>query len=368
MRSPIHIKTRGRTSPLSPSEKSRPPVFLQASNTGLRPFIGAANTTNILLCAARVGGRANNKPKVEAGGVVEFAGGCTQVNRPMKIGDGTMKFSGVPVSMSNGYSVDSGTFEIACPSNAFKVQNDPSLNSGIRIGASSTATLKFDCSYGLKDNDQEQIDLTGSAKATIDLNCTTQLVSRFCGKNTHAQSVLTGEAGSMLEVKGGTKWTSLTYFIGLTNSVQITGGLGFHYLGNGPAKDGVAPAGADDVYVLKGKAFATTGSLEVSGGTLELAADATWRNGACFAANGEGLLRFTAAGQVGAQATFCFAGNGQIEIPAGVTYRCTAIDVEGYEPIETGVFDKNSTGAMAGRIIGDGSLKVGRRGTMLIVR
>ena len=346
------------------------PAYIYVNSSGNTTYVVENNTTNVLMCAAYNGAGGGNKANVGTGSFIEFAGGLSQKNRPMKQGAGTLKISGVAVAQDKGYNIEGGTLELACPGNVFKAYSDD-YNWGIRIGTAADSMLKFDCSYTLADNDFEQINFVNSKKAAIDFGCTTQLVSRFFGNNTHAQSVLTGEVGSMLEVKGGTKWeTGNNNFIGLTNSVQITGGLGFHYLGNGPAatKNPIAPAGADDVYVLKGKAFATTGSLEVSGGTLELAADATWRNGACFAANGEGLLRFTAAGQVGAQATFRFAGNGKIEIPAGVTYRCTAIDVEGSEPIETGVFDKDSTGAMAGRIIGDGALKVGRRGTMLIVQ
>ena len=342
------------------------PAYLNTTPTGGNPFIGEANTTNLLMCAVRTGGNANNKPSVQTGGVVEFAGGVKQNNRPMKVGDGTMVISGKPASWSTGISIEGGCFVLACPGNVFKCYNNQ--NRGVRLGTASNSSLKFDCSYCLEDNDQEQLEFLGDKKTTVDFGCTTQLFSRVYGSNTHSDSCMTGDYPAMLEVKGGTKWTTEWYFLGLTNSVQITGGLGFHYLGNGPATDGIAPAGSNDVYVLTGKAFATTGNLEVSGGTLELAADATWRNGTCFAANGEGLLRFTAAGQVGSQAVFRFAGNGKVEIPAGVTYRCTAIDVEGYEPIETGVFDKDSTGAMAGRIIGDGSLKVGRRGMLLMVQ
>ena len=132
-------------------------------------------------------------------------------------------------------------------------------------------------------------------------------------------------------------------------------------------KNPIAPAGAEDVYVLTGKDFATTGNLEVSGGTLELAADATWKNGQCFVADGDGLLRFTAADQIGSQAVFRFAGNGKIEIPAGVTIRVSAVDLGG-EAITEGAFTKNDGTDVGGHIEGAGTLKVGKRGMLLIVQ
>ena len=350
------------------------PAYLHVNSSGVNSYLVEANTTNILLCAVRNGAGGGNKASVEDGSLIEFAGGLSQVNRPMKQGAGVLKISGVATDQSKGYNIEGGTLELACPGNVFKAYNED-YNRGIRIGTATDSTLKFDCSYALADNDLEQINFINSKEATIDFGCTTQLVSRFFGNNTHAKSALTGEVGSMLEVKGGTKWeTGNENFIGLTNSVQITGGLGFHYLGNGPAaaKNPIAPAGADDVYVLTGKAFATTGDLMVSGGALELTADASWKNGTNFTARGTGTLKFAARGQVDRRfAQLHLEDKGLIFIPRGVTLHFVSADVNGV-PVEAGVYTGKATpdatsADITDRIVGGGTLKVGKFGLTLVV-
>ena len=109
--------------------------------------------------------------------------------------------------------------------------------------------------------------------------------------------------------------------------------------------------------------YASCGDLEASAGALVLCSDATWLNGTNFTARGTGCLKFTKAGQVNsAFAKVRLADEGTIDIPAGVTLAVQSLEVGSggeWVPVETPrMFDASSTGPMAGRVTGGGTLRV----------
>ena len=282
---------------------------------------------------------------------------------------GALRFTGKAASDSSGINVEGVTFTLNSTNNTFV---GISSNKGLYIGSSTGSALNFACSWCFKDDDQQQINIGGTSKISVDFGSTTQLLSRACAVNTKNTSYLTGEVGSLLQVKGGTKRGSDTVIADMTVSMPVKGGLGFHSLGNGPAKDGVVPAGSEDVFTLTGQHFESSGDLMVSGGTLELAQGATWKNGTNFTARGTGTLKFAARGQVDRHfAHLHLEDKGLISIPKGVTLHFASADVNGV-PVETGVYTGKATpdaasADIADRIVVGGTLKVGKFGLTLVV-
>ena len=182
----------------------------------------------------------------------------------------------------------------------------------------------------------------------IEFNSTTQRFSTVTFYNTHNSSWFHGTYPAMMEltcVHYGTNTTTVS-----TNAIPINGGLGVHVCGTGT------------LYMAK-QDYASCGDLEASAGALVLCSDATWLNGTNFTARGTGCLKFTKAGQVNsAVAKVRLADEGTIDIPAGVTLAVQSLEVGSggeWGPVETPrMFDASSTGPMAGRVTGGGTLRV----------
>ena len=326
-------------------------------------FVGMNNTTNVITGHLSVQSYNYHNWYVGKNGQVDFRGGISRNLRMRKKGEGELKFTDKPTSGGSGLNHEGGV--IVLDAEGCKFGNTGSQNKGFKVGDGTGAILRFARSFCFSDDNVQQLNVTGSAKNNlVDFGSTTQRLSRACANNTGAGSMLTGEAGSMLEVKGGTTLGSGDVLADMIFSTQITGGLGIHYLGNGPAKSGVVPAGSADTLVLTNRAFESTGNLEVDAGTIELAAGAVWNGG--FVARG-GTLKFSENGQAGSASVLHLADSGKIEIPEGVTIRVAEVDLGG-ETITEGSFTKNDGTDVGGHIEGAGTLKVGKKGMLLIVQ
>ena len=347
------------------------PCYLQAKGAGGETFHALPDTVNVFKQHVRFDAGGWLVISAGDGAEVGFEGGIYSGYRCVTRLPGTFRVSNKPVNFTSGLNLEGGTVVLDVADNVFG--NTATQNQGVRVGAGGAASqLVFEHSGCFKDNDKEQLNVTGTYKATLDFNITTQRVSRFLATNSNKNSKLTGGYPAMLEVKGGTAWTDAKYvWATMENSVQITGGLGVHYLGNGPAssKAGIA-AGANETFTLKGRDFASFGDLEVSGGTLALAADASWKNGTNFVARGTGVLKFSGARQVNSNfARAHFADAGAFEL-AGVQYVASAEVLAGdeWQEVPLGWYTAASTGIMANRIQGSGSLRVGAFGMKVLIK
>lgn len=347
------------------------PCYLQAKGAGGETFHALPDTVNVFKQHVRFDAGGWLVISAGDGAEVGFEGGLNSGYRCVTRLPGTFRVSNKPVNFTSGLNLEGGTVVLDVADNIFG--NTDSQNQGVRVGAGGAASqLVFQRSGCFKDNDKEQLNVIGTYKATLDFNVTTQRVSRFLATNSNKNSKLTGGYPAMLEVKGGTAWTSAKYvWQTMENSVQIAGGLGVHYLGNGPARSGAGiAAGADETFTLKGRDFASFGDLEVSGGTLELAADASWKNGTNFVARGTGVLKFSGARQVNSNfARAHFADAGAFEL-AGVQYVASAEVLAGdeWQEVPPGWYTAASTGIMANRVKGLGRLRVGEIGTILLIK
>ena len=209
---------------------------------------------------------------------------------------------------------------------------------------------------------------------TLELHATTQVVQRIRFVSTHADSRLKGDEGALLVVKGGWEqnrtymYTTNNYTAQkfqdtvMTNMIQTVGGFGFKLDGEG------------ERLVLAGKNFQSSGLLEASAGTLELAPGATWRNGVDFRASGSGCLAFHAASQIDkTAAVFRFSENGTVDIPAGVLLKIKKAFVkvgDVWTEVPSGLYGgETNISLMDGRVTGGGVLQVGADvGAMILLR
>ncbi|MCQ2391791.1 MAG: hypothetical protein MJ240_10240 [Kiritimatiellae bacterium] len=356
------------------------PAYIRASTASAEQFYALPNTTNIFLQEYFGGIGGNNTMSVGAGAIVEFRGGVKIDGRPILRLGGTILVTGKPWYGRNGNTgvdLDTGTFIVDVEDNEFG--NTPTVNKGFRLGqegtAASVSKLEFRRSGCFKDNDMEQLSMVGAKNATIEFHSTTQRLSRFTATNTHGSSRLRGDYPAMLEVKGGThaqdsRWLAGSALETMSCSVQVEGGLGFHYLGSGPANGSWSvAAGADETFTLSGKSFASCGDLEVSGGTLELASGATWRNGTNLTARGTGTLKANAGGAFGDHAILRLYGNGKFALPSTEMQRVAECWVDGCW-VRPGIYEAaklTPADALYGHLTG-GRLRVGSAGFMLIVK
>ena len=260
---------------------------------------------------------------------------------------------------SAGWNINSGKVALDVAGNKFSyfstAQNGSDtgyIDFGVSYAFTNSSNWAFLPGFYF-DNDYNLMHATGGAPKVY-FHSTTQQVSTLAGG---ARATLYADEGARLEVL---KQTSPSAAKMLPNdriyfSSQIEGPLTLEMNG-----DGELPL------ILTNQTFHSTGSLVVSKGVLELANNASWVNGIDFVTRGSGLLRFTAAGQISTQAQIHFGGEGKIEIPAGVTNRVSTVDIDGDE-LPNDVYT-GTEGPLAGRIIGGGALKVGKKGMLLMIQ
>ena len=318
---------------------------------------------------------------VGEGSMLEFKKGLSSKNQVRLNGNGKLRITDVPYALSSTLGVESGTLTL----DAEGCRITP-LNSGIdnydiyTFESSSPVTIECLRSYCFKDG-TDSISLenylnrpaggSGIQPRTFNLHATTQIVQRIRFVSTHADSRLTGDEGALLVVNGGREENrNYKYAINngtekfhdavMTNMIQTIGGLGFKL------------DGADERLVLAGQNFESTGVLEASAGTLELAADATWLNGVDFKASGEGCLAFHSAGQINREsAVLWLSENGKIDVPSGVTLKVSLVMVKNgdeWVAVSSGEFDGTGSGLLQGCVTGGGKLRIGKAGLIFTVR
>ena len=219
--------------------------------------------------------------------------------------------------------------------------------------------------------------LTGSGVSTIEMNSTVQRIGRLKGWGAaNAACSVHGDYPARLEVTGGVRpgmeSEMLAQVMMMTNSVQMTGCLSLAFLGDLAPQGNADYHGLNESLVLSGRDFESCGDLFVSGGTLELAADASWLNGTNFIACGRGVLKFNRDGQVASErACLWLDDEGRVEIPSGTTVTVWRVKfrdaVSGkWRIAQPKTYDGTETGPLHGRIFGGGRLSViGPRGTCL---
>ena len=105
-------------------------------------------------------------------------------------------------------------------------------------------------------------------------------------------------------------------------------------------------------------ASTSSGNLSVGGGTLKIAAGASWAGAHINIANGT-VFDVADKNAFGKETTISITGTGYINIPVGVTLKCKELTVDG--KTETGIFSNNSF------VKGGGILRAGRIGMILVV-
>ena len=184
-----------------------------------------------------------------------------------------------------------------------------------------------------------------NGSCVYEFNSTTQQ----CSVVVNSLSELHGSAGSLLVLRRGG-----------TLAAPVTGALSI-----GAHMTNIVEGVDDGVTHVRG-VQASSGSLMVSAGTLELDAGASWLNGRRFFMEGTGVLKLNAADQIHRMAGLIFADLGRLEIPNGVTVLVRAAEVNGVR-VPDGTYTSASTGPMFGRISGGGTLIIARRGTMFVL-
>lgn len=350
------------------------PCYFYGNVVGAQALYALPGTTNVILGALCALGSAWHIIAVDKDALLDLRGGLTGQNRPVLPMKGTLKITDKPWDRTAGLNLESGTLVLDATNCTFGTCS--TQNYGLRMcssgyGGDGVGTLRFARSGCFRDDNKVQFDICDSKQVTVDFGATTQRISRIWTRNTCADSTLTGVWPAMLEVKGGTVLNASELLqTELENSLQVTGGLGFRYLGNGPAKAGVVPAGAEDTLVLSGKAFESCGNLEVDAGTLELAADASWLNGTNFVARGTGTLKFDGSRQLGSKiAVLKLEDDGKVSVANGKRLAVAECWVEG-QKVEDGEYRYATAPAALKAHLANttGLLCVGKFGALLIVR
>ncbi len=159
----------------------------------------------------------------------------------------------------------------------------------------------------------------------LDVNATTQRVERLA---VFGRGTLRGAAGSLVRVYGpqGTD-TSLINASRQLVEGAVEGGVGLEMCGDG-------------TLTLTNRAFASSGDIIASSGTLDFASGATWLNGTNVTVRGTGLLRL---GQraFGKQAKLRLADEGRLSLASGVLLRVSECWV-GDERISGGTYTREN--------------------------
>ena len=320
---------------------------------------------------------------VDQGSTIEFKKGWRSENQVRMNGSGELRVTGEPFSLASSFGVDSGSLVLDAENcRVLPPTGSSSVDNYDIYTYESASPVTIDClrSYCFKDGTDSislenylnrPADGANIHARTLKLHDTTQIVQRIRFVSTHKDSRLTGDDGALLVVNGGKEEKrNYKYAINngsekfedavMTNMIQSVGGLGFKL------------AGADERLVLAGQDFESTGVLEASAGTLELAADATWRNGADFRVSGEGCLAFHSAGQIDREvAVISFSENGRIDVPSGVVLKVSSVMVKNgdeWVAVTSGEHDGTQAGLMHGRVTGGGRLRIGKMGLILNFR
>ena len=232
--------------------------FLGGSTTVFKGFVWTVRARNFFF---------------ESGATVVFEGGFN-VRGKMNLCGFTANDARVSVIIRNA---PWSTTEYLCVGYTGNFDLDTTIESQgscPQIFVRQRATLNFGVSYA-NTNSAARLDLTGvtsyPAGGTINLNDTTQSFCRVYG----SLGKITGGYPSCIVINDPEGNTA-------NLSAKVEGGAGFLKRGAG-------------TFTLTGRDFTSCGDIAVESGVLEIASDATWRNGTNVFVSGSGTLRLGGA-------------------------------------------------------------------------
>ena len=328
------------------------PIYLQ-NDGATYPIVAVANTVNTIAGDVRFAGNGWSGFKAEENAILYLEGGAKRSGTGMFLsGPGTIhvRRTGIMAAHStNGALVTGGaTFILEATGNDFTYlaahKNGETIE--CRVSDAFSGNRKIVLLNGFNDNRSPQT----SGSALIEFNATTQQVAQVFGSKI---GTFRGEAGSLLVATGDQNGETLIK--ASANRViasQIEGALSLKMAGTG-------------TMLLKAQDFATTGDLVVTNGTLELAADATWTNGANVVVSGVGTLKLNAKENLSKTVTkLQVTDDGKVDVAAGVRVKVAELWLNGVRQAN-GTYQK---GDETPWLTGDGRLTVGSLGLVLFVR
>ena len=130
---------------------------------------------------------------------------------------------------------------------------------------------------------------------------------------------------------------------------------------------------ADSVQNITNIAIQSYGDVIVTNGTLRFYANASWLNGTNVTVRGGGILQLDQGDVFNrSRAKLMLEDAGKLVLPNVVTQAFMQASVKDEKgqivPVPSGVYDKNSTGLMAGRIEGEGAIRVRSSGMVLMLK
>ena len=193
----------------------------------------------------------------------------------------------------------------------------------------------------------------GSA-AYVKLNATTQTFAKVTATRKKNPCTISGSDGAALRVNGAAGADSVI-------SADIVGDVAILKEGAGTLT--LKPNGTTQ------GAFASTGAIVVSGGTLAFAETASWLNGTNVTVCGTGTLSLPTSRVFARRATLDLADDGVVSIPDGASLRVHEAFVDG-QPLEVGTYTRATAPAALQKHLTDttGCLCVTGEGAILIVR
>lgn len=327
------------------------PVYSLGSNlSGFTLFYCMPNTTN------EIKGAFHHQTwwpyiTVDEGASLAFSGGMSSGILVRKHGQGTMVIRDKPLVSESYFGVYQGTLTLDAENISLR---GTSSGEGLMLECNG-GNSKIDCrrSYCL-NGDCALMIYGNNSPGIVELNSTTQRVTRLAAVKNVKGTQMRGNPGSLLEVVGGRTDMTFTMTL-LTNRVDIAGALSFRL------------CATNETMTFYSQDFSTVGDLEVSAGTLDMRSDATWLNGTNVTVSGEGRLKIGAGKTFnGRFAELDIGGGGVFEIPAGVSQKFRSVCTNGVAlPAGRYASLPNGDGDF---IDGGGEIVVPMHGTVVSVR
>lgn len=267
-----------------------------------------------------------------------------------KYGDGTLSVRGKLTTRSDKtFQIRAGTVRVECPE--FQASN-MDMNS---YNASESEICRLEFATNVVNAGSVTL---GSKYANyvecqvkIDTGCEVGLDAIAKSKDSRDDKArVTGEEGSVLCLKNAS-----------VLDIRMFGKLGVK-----------ADCGMVGAVVLTNRDYMATGPLIAQSGILELDSTASWAGTNLVvrgvSADRYGTLRIASNGNF-QNRRLCgvIEGKGKFELASGVRLSFDSLMVDGMK-VAPGIYTKNSPGAMAGHIVGDGCVNVRGGGLMIIVK
>ena len=283
---------------------------------------------------------------INSASTVVFEGGVSGNIKLYITGGGTMVVRGTPAGQLG--SSEGNPLATQSPGGRLVLQTSDNLIRWIK--PTHALVVRTEADYALNGR-TGALQYSLNKSSTFDLASTRQRVQELEGVS---GGTITGEQGDVLELAPGEGLVS-------TVASRVNGAVSL-----------LVDAGG--TVILTNSAFASSGDISVTNGTLEIAHDATWLNGTNVTVSGTGVLKLGSAAFNKDHAVLHLAGNGSFEIADGVTASFAEaffLDAgTGREVrIAPGSYTRaTASGPLAGRIAGGGTVYVRSLGTMVLFR